>query len=397
VSLEDADHSAISSEVGFLGLSGVGKSSLLNALLSPGTQLLPAGGVGPLTGIPIFIVGSSKRELTIRYGTKRWIHDALSALQGNRRIGSDALGRLSLLCTADQYADRDPDWLLDAIRYALHPDVASVPAGDTHTLEVLHGLNEVLAHAGRTISVRADADLPAFFRAVRSHTSGQFAPLCEHITLGWPAGLLQESITLVDLPGLGAANDAHASHARAWLERGSNVVLIVDRAGLPESLWLALRDSGFLCRWLDGTAELTIAITKLDLIADDARRAVSTSAWSTHYFDACRRATTQMRLQLAASLARMSLDDLEVQQVSSRVRIVPVSSRERHRLQQSDDAERAKVRSPESTGIPDLERAIRATSRLNHPVARKLDTALRTQHIDLRHDWNSILELGGTP
>jgi len=37
-------------EIGIIGLSGVGKSSLLNTLVAPTRELLPAGGVGPLRG-----------------------------------------------------------------------------------------------------------------------------------------------------------------------------------------------------------------------------------------------------------------------------------------------------------------------------------------------------------
>lgn len=386
-------------EIGVLGLTGVGKSSLLNAVVAPGTQLLPAGGVGPLTGVPIRIVAAKERELRVRYRAGRWLLETMRALRGAHRLGSDDLGRMSLVCTGDQYRIRDPEWLLDAIRYALHPDVGSPPDGETSTLEALHRLHAVLEHRESTVVWAANSDEGAFFRAVREHTAGQFAPLCEAIEIGWTSSFLRAGPPLIDLPGLGAVHDTHASHTAAWLTRGRVAVLVVDRAGLPEAMAVALRASGFLKRWIDEEAELAIAITKLDLVADDERRSSPHKPWEQHYFDACQRAIAQMRTQLATLLSHAQTDGVDSERAArtvSRARIIPVSSRERHRLEQDDGLDRSRVRSPESTGVPELQRAMLAMFRLGDPLAREIDLALRTtaraHDVELRDDWKMFME-----
>src|SRR5687768_9114915 len=65
-------------EVGFLGLSGVGKSSLLNALVSPGVHLTPAGGIGPLTGSPVRFSYGDHARAVVRYRAKSWLVDMLT-------------------------------------------------------------------------------------------------------------------------------------------------------------------------------------------------------------------------------------------------------------------------------------------------------------------------------
>ena len=384
-------------EVGVLGLTGVGKSSLLNAIVAPGTQLLPAGGVGPLTGIPIRIVASNECELRVRYRARRWLHETMRALRGDQRLGMNDLGRMSLVCTGDQYRVRDAEWLLDAVRYALHPEVASTPDDEASTLDALHRLNAVFARGEDTVVWKASSNEGEFFQALHTHAAGQFAPLCESIEIGWPSTFLRAGPVVVDLPGLGAVHDTHASHTTEWLSRGRVAVLVVDRAGIPEAMVVALRASGFLQRWIDGDAELAIAITKLDLVADDGRRASPARAWPAHYFDAGQRAVEQMRTQLL-TLASRAVDHADVElarRAASRIRIIPVSSRERHRLDAEDGPDRSRVRSPESTGVPDLQRAMLAMVRLGDPLARAIDVASRsTADGDLREEWNSILEQG---
>jgi hypothetical protein len=54
-------------EIGVIGLAAAGKSTLLNALVAPALPLVPAGGVGPLTGTPVRIRYASSATLRVTY------------------------------------------------------------------------------------------------------------------------------------------------------------------------------------------------------------------------------------------------------------------------------------------------------------------------------------------
>lgn len=122
------DQPSVTLEIGVIGQAAVGKSALINALISPGEQLLPSGGVGPLTGAPARIVYAARPVLRVCYRGRSWLRDILRRMRGPRGgVSSTELGQLSLACTGDQYMVRDQDWLETAIRYALHPEVAKAP------------------------------------------------------------------------------------------------------------------------------------------------------------------------------------------------------------------------------------------------------------------------------
>lgn len=167
------DQEPLSFEIGIVGLSGVGKSSLLNALIAPTHELLPSGGVGPLTGVPVRIRRAPVATLRVRYHGRAWLLDALSKMEGSASaMSNDELGRFSLICTGDQYATRDPAWLAQAMRYALRPDVAKPPDDTDRTLGTLRRVHELLHREG---SVRQwDSEPPdgPFFRLVHEHISG---------------------------------------------------------------------------------------------------------------------------------------------------------------------------------------------------------------------------------
>ena len=81
----------------FLGNSGVGKSTLLNAMVGGVTPILPAGGVGPLTAQATLVQYSSERYFKATYLSAKVLSNTLFVLERDwgaasfcraRRVGS---------------------------------------------------------------------------------------------------------------------------------------------------------------------------------------------------------------------------------------------------------------------------------------------------------------------
>lgn len=283
------DESRAGLEVGVVGLSGVGKSSLLNALIAPALDVLPSGGIGPLTGVPI------------------------------------------------------------RIRYA--------PVG---TLRVTY-------LGGFVRQWHRDSTTAAFLAEIHDHVSGPRAADCETLEVGWPCPLLETGLTIVDLPGLGIVNDAYAAHTETWLRQANAILVVTDRAGIADSVVSSLRRSGFLARVANGRADLMGVVTKLDQVADDARRNDRSGAtWSTCFRAIAERAETELLEQLAAVLRyeQPRAEHLASGRVQDAIRAFGVSSREHRRVVERDEEQRPKLHLAESSGVPSLRRALIALGRL---------------------------------
>lgn len=380
------------SDVGVVGLSGMGKSTLLNALLAPGVQLLPAGGVSPLTSLAVRITYGHETSLRVVYRDRRWVHEGLRALR-SERLPELERGRLSLACTADQYRIRDSDWLSAAIQYALNPDSRRPPDEQRETIDALHRLALAVERLGTSEVWPLSKSPSDFFAAVRDHTCGQFAPLCRSVELSVNAPLLLTGATLIDLPGIGSVSDSHAATTYEFLRTAPAILLVVDRAGLPDSVLEAFQRSGFMERWLSGDAEWLIAVTKLDLVADDARRAdCGRFNWNRYFIDTAAAVRSHVQAQVVTALHRLGFSR------HSRVpQIVPVSSDEMHRQACRDDEAPARLRNTATTGIPELGRALVATTRrAAFRWVRDVDqTIARTLGEDAYQDWLMLLEQEG--
>ena len=69
----------------FLGSSGVGKSTLINALVAEGQQVVPSGGVGPLTAQALIIQHSVKPGFRATYHPAKHLNQMAFGLQQSHR------------------------------------------------------------------------------------------------------------------------------------------------------------------------------------------------------------------------------------------------------------------------------------------------------------------------
>lgn len=354
-------------EIGVIGLAAVGKSTLLNALVAPTLPLVPAGGVGPLTGTPVRIRHASSATLRVTYLDRSWLVETLSKLERHSSLSSDALGRLSLVCAGDQYAARDPVWLAQAIRYVLDPDAVKAPDGTEETVKALRRVHEILSGGNGERAWESDSPDGEFFRRIHDHVAGRHAGLCESVEVGWPSPMLEPGLVLVDLPGLGTAHDAHSRHTEDWIEHARAVLVVTDRSGIAESVVTALRRNGFLARVANGQADLIAVMTKLDQVTDDARRHEEPrKPWSMSFRSVVAAAETELLGQLGTVFAAEGEHGAGGADavVRGAIRVFGASSREHQRLVSRDDDDPPRLLIPESTGIPGVRRALTALARL---------------------------------
>jgi hypothetical protein len=394
---------ALPLDVGVVGLTGAGKSSLLNALVAPGFELLPSGGVGPLTGTAVRIAHAPVATLRVKYLGRPWVLDALRRLSGaSVGVSSSELARLSLACTGDQYKARDRAWLERALRHALYPDVARPPDQRRDTSEALHGLHELLDHGATELRWTSDAPDGVFFRRVHDHVSGRRAALCERVELGWPCPLLETGLGIVDLPGVGTSADAYSSRAEAWMGDAQAILVVTDRAGVAESVVTCLRRAGFLQRLAEGRADLIGVVTKLDQVTDDLRRQDRAQRkWSSYFRSVVDRAESELLGQLGEVLRveRGTRGDGALTGVDGALRVFGVSSLEHQRIVERDDDDRPRLHLAESTGIPAVRRALTALARLrSSPWTSALFDRIRAAPESLAHltELIALVDMEGT-
>jgi hypothetical protein len=379
--------------IGVLGLSGIGKSSLLNALLTPGVQLLPAGGVGPLTGASVRLVPREEVLLRATYHSRSWVGDLLD------EVRSDAEGsHLPARFTAWGPRAADPTWLARVLEHVLDPEAALLPECPAPLAEALAVLAGALASPAPVAVIRRDEAPARFHRLVRAHVAGALTPFCDELKLGCDAPLLAEGIELVDLPGLGTFGDESAGRTLQVLEQLRGVVLVLDRSGVPDVVMTALARSGFLRRWIAGEASGVIAVTKLDEIASSARDAATIrQRWPEHLREVREEAREIIYQQVRCAFAAAGGAQAERLLAEPERVVFPVTSHELEALHRADGT--ARVRLAEATGIPELRRAVLALARTQAvrwapAVTRRLrdPSAERSPGRELYSEWLTLLD-----
>jgi hypothetical protein len=406
-----------------LGQSAVGKSTLLNAIVAGNRSILPAGGIGPLTALATEVSYCAEPFFTARYRDEKqlrgfWLQlqrslkrpgaiddldDGLMLTEGlgypaqpetpvgefdietvNKSFEETFRQMVQLVC-GNQFAKPDPEEISTAIRAILgyklenrivNPAYQACVAAARAALDKARVVSEVTYNS---------ADNPETFEALlRDHIGGSLAPLVERLTVGYPSAILREGIVLVDLPGLGVANDRYRSITQSYIrEKASAVLLVVDRAGPTESSVELLRDSGYWERLLLSSSDpetdpcsMLMAVTRVDDVAE--HEYTLTQHLPKDQRPKKSELFLQIRLELQdrlrvqatecfATFPGASADNEDVklarldakQTLLSSLQVFPLSATQYRRLLQDDEDDRSFLKDVASSGVPELVDCIR--------------------------------------
>lgn len=433
----------------FIGNSGVGKSTLLNVLVDPLVQLLPQGGIGPLTALATRVRHSDVPYFRAKYlPATRLSNLAFALAKGHeaqlRREGKADAGLVAglaepeedagllaqavaetndegrptgeaqsvfesyrrqaqLLIRGDQFNDTDVPYLVKAIKLAMSRDRPSDPSLDPEDLPRVAAIQRALdvGRMGQDEICRElenPAERSEFMADLRAHAAGHLAPLIRTLEVGWDAAPLKSGLVLVDLPGVGVANDEYRAVTAHEVRQARAIVLVVDRSGVTEASADLLHSTGFLTSLLhDGSdpdrelPRLMVAVVKLDLTADDSRslegQAGARRPWLAHFQEACEKARHLVAGQIRVELAKLvdaggesTLHERRemVERVLASVEVFPLSPLEYRKFRADDEDERARVKSAEDSLVPAMIGALesRAENTLQENETRFRDHVL---------------------
>jgi len=181
------------------------------------------------------------------------------------------------IVTGDQFSQVSEEYLVDALRLACDAAPAwhsKISTRDTLRIERVRDALR-LAKENRPFEQLLANEHHLFVEELRMHTAGFLAPLISTIHVGWPSSLLKSGIVLVDLPGVGIAQDSYRNITKQYVrDKARAVVLVVDRAGPTQESVELLRTSGYWDRLVGATDDpdsdpsiIIIAVTKVDDVA----------------------------------------------------------------------------------------------------------------------------------
>lgn len=431
----------------FLGNSGVGKSTLLNALAADDAQVLPAGGIGPLTAQATEVHYSEVPMFRVVYHPKSRLWQTVFALEARLTQQSKQAAKLeseaqaselaqelseeemreaiddaasnsvgaeegaavdsldgfikqakNIVC-GNQFAEHPLEYLVDALRVACDLETKWGSSIDAQDVPRISRVKRILAAGkdGLKYERRAQGDKREFMEDLKAHAAGFLSPMIERIEVGWPADVLKAGVKLVDLPGVGIAQDSYRDVTKQYVrEKARAVIVVVDRAGPTESTVDLLRTSGYWDR-LVGAADdpssdpcsMLIAVTKVDDVATAERNTRADNIEDGQpkpkkrdvYLELVEQFKPRMRAQIAEQLVKIGDSENESVQEARRVaregilaslEVHPVSAPELRRLLQDDDEDRSFLKDLVETGIPGLRQSLMDLAQTEREVRERL-------------------------
>lgn len=299
--LESAVSSRETLDVGFVGESQVGKSTLLNALI--GAYALPSGGVGPLTAQAIHVRHSEEPFFVVQYHGRKKLNEARFAIESflsgeaargdrsqaemDRSELSDAVTDEAVGAQGTHVADAlvrsfeevfgitdgeraEGRMALQCLRLALGQDVGEPLAVSDLSKERIREVQELIGQEAR---VESAADRATFQSRLKLCAAGYQSPLVAGLELHLSAEVLR-ALHLVDLPGVGTINDPAQNETKRFVRTGDALAIVVRNNGITEAVVNLLERSEFISRWIWHQGEDSAPIHALVIVThlDDVAR-----------------------------------------------------------------------------------------------------------------------------
>lgn len=402
-----------------VGVSGIGKSTLINSIVGGATTVAPAGGVGPLTALATEVRFSATPHLRVEYHPRGHLWRVASALnfhiarqrrealdqqdspevedeirdgldpenEGTQRRMEEFIRMARLMITGSQHEDRPAEYLADALSAACGVKARWSSHLRPEDEQRIQGLKRALAmaEAEQMLERQQDGDTRAFREVLRDHAAGYLSPLIRRIEIGWDAQALRNGLVLVDLPGVGVAGDVYKRVTQRFVrEQARAVVIVVDKSGPTDSVMELLRTTGYWDRLLvssdDPDADpcaLVLAVTRVDDLAtegwynlepdEEGRRPQSKA----QVFEGLRADLQhgihqQFERALESFVNSEASEDIRRGREATREKILrslevhPVSAIEFRRLLAKNEDDAPFLKSAEQTGLPQLKAVLEA-------------------------------------
>jgi GTP-binding protein EngB required for normal cell division len=436
----------------FLGNSGVGKSTLLNALAAGDKQILPAGGIGPLTAQATEVHYSAVPSFRVVYHPRKHLWQLAFGLEGRLNQHAKAAKKLEgtltlsksidapsdfekelsaedrevVLQEAEIPASSDPEapvndpmdgnikqakqivcgnqfaenisleYLVDALRtacdYKTKWNQTISPADMVRIDKIRKIIKE--AKADRSYERRQSDDPVAFLEDMKVHAAGFLSPLIERIEVGWPSDVLKSGVILVDLPGVGIAQDSYRDITKSYVrDKARAVIVVIDRAGPTQATVDMLRTSGFWSRLVgaadDPTSDpcsMLVAVTRVDDITQTEWQGITPQDGTPRpkkrevFARLVEEFKPRMRSQISEQLGKLgestsdtvkTANEQALKGILNSLEIHPVSAPELRKMLIDDDEDRSFLNDAEQTGVPQLQQSLMHLAQSEREIRRK--------------------------
>ena len=393
----------------FLGASGVGKSTLINALVSnDGISVVPAGGIGPYTAQAIIVRYGDRASFKAEYHPKEQVLGLLAGLakiyepkvetrnkarlkdiykliskdllcrieegtQGNKKeqqtTRHEHIKQASLLITGQQDIQKDISYLIDGLYAIIYGKVLFsnlIESADVGRI----GKTRALIEKGK---FECNSGQNNKFRDyLNDHATGHLAPIVKSFEVRVKSDLLKNGLVLVDLPGIGIEGDIHQNVTKEKLAHSDAVVLVVSTRGISDAEHRRMKSARIYDRLFatdgvgrDRPVNLAIAVTRVDDIAHSRYKHDKSKKKLQHLVRVCSETEIDIRKQLKLllrdewiALGNKKEETVTVDRISREITIVPVAAVEFRRLCVQDPDDRPFITNASQSNIPRLRQTL---------------------------------------